>query len=282
VGRWIIPCLEAPDGTIVQDGADIIDHFEKGAGQSLRRFSAYPESPMLLAISHLFELFGGEGLLRPAMYYRWNFDDENLAFLTSEFALLAPGSMAAEDAERVFLRSSGRMRKAAVMCGVTPESAPAIEAAFHEWLELFSAHLVDRPYLLGGQPTIGDFGLIAAMWAHLFRDPKPQALLKRHVPRVGRWVERMITSSRRPRRSASRAGRLPSGRPRAFAGPSYAAPRRTRAPPRGLGPARECELTASRREGVERSRSRWRQTARFGVGISSCDHGSSSVLANIQ
>ena len=43
VGRWIIPCLETPDGTIIQDGADIIDHFEKGDGQSLRQFSIYPE-----------------------------------------------------------------------------------------------------------------------------------------------------------------------------------------------------------------------------------------------
>ncbi|MFT5531147.1 MAG: hypothetical protein ACI91O_001164 [Candidatus Poriferisodalaceae bacterium] len=42
VGRWIIPCLEAPDGTIIQDGADIIDPFESGDGQVLRRFSAYP------------------------------------------------------------------------------------------------------------------------------------------------------------------------------------------------------------------------------------------------
>jgi len=194
VGRWIIPCLETPDGTIIQDGADIIDHFEKGDGQIHRQFSSYPESPVLLAISHVFELFGGEGLLRPAMHYRWNFDDENLRFLISEFALLMPQALTAEQAEQGFLHSSGRMRKAAVSFGVTPESAPLIEAAFLEWLDLFSAHLVDHPYLLGGHPTIGDFGLIAAMWAHLFRDPAPASLVKRHAPRVGRWVERMTTT----------------------------------------------------------------------------------------
>jgi hypothetical protein len=173
--------------------ADIIDHFEKGEGQSLRAFSAYPDSPVLLAIAHMFELFGGEGLLRPAMHYRWNFDDENLQFLISEFALLTPNSWSAEVAETTFLKNSSRMRRAAVSFGVTPESAPVIEAAFHEFLDLFSAHLVENPYLLGGQPTIGDFGLIAAMWAHLFRDPSPQVLIKRHAPRVGRWVERMTT-----------------------------------------------------------------------------------------
>ena len=129
VGRWIIPCLETPNGEVVQDGADIIDHFERGEGRALRRFSAYPDSPMLLAISHLFELFGGEGLLRPAMHYRWNFDEENLAFLSSEFALLVPGAVLDHDA---FLHNSGRMRKAAVNFGVTPDSFDAIESAFEE------------------------------------------------------------------------------------------------------------------------------------------------------
>ncbi|MEO1056056.1 MAG: glutathione S-transferase family protein [Actinomycetota bacterium] len=193
VGRWIIPVMETPGGEIIQDGADIIDHFEKGPGQSLRRFEVYPDSPMLLAIAHVFELFGGEGLLRPAMHYRWNFDEDNLDFLASEFALLSP-PVDDVTARRYFDRSSGRMRRAAVNFGVTPESAPAIEAAFEEWLDLFSAHLVEHPYLLGGQPTIGDFGLIAAMWAHLYRDPKPSMLIKQRAPRVGRWVERMTTA----------------------------------------------------------------------------------------
>lgn len=192
-GRWIIPVVEAPDGEIIQDGADIIDHFERGPGQALRRYEIYPESPVLLAISHVFELFGGEGLLRPAMHYRWNFDEENLNYIAAEFALLAP-PVDDDTAMKFFLHSSGRMRKAAVTFGVTPESAPAIETAFEEWLDLFSEHLREHPYLLGGQPTIGDFGLIAPMWAHLYRDPKPSALIKQRAPRVGRWIERMTTS----------------------------------------------------------------------------------------
>jgi len=66
--------VQTPLVTIVQDGADIIGHLEHGAGQGRHWFSTDPESPTLLAISHLFELFGSEGLLRPAMHYRWNFD----------------------------------------------------------------------------------------------------------------------------------------------------------------------------------------------------------------
>ena len=194
IGRWIIPVMETPDGEIVQDGADIIDHFEKGPGQALRAFDSYPDDPTLLAIAHVFEVFGGEGLLRPAMHYRWNFDEQNLDFLAAEFALLAPPNDDEEGAKAAFLHNSGRMRRAAVAFGVTDASGPMIEVAFEEWLDLFDAHLRRHPYLLGGHPTIGDFGLIAAMWAHLFRDPAPMALIKRRAPRVGRWVERMTTA----------------------------------------------------------------------------------------
>ena len=194
VGRWIIPCLETPDGTIIQDGADIIDHFDLGDGSLLRRSSVRPESPTLLAISHLFEIFGGEGLLRPAMHYRWNFDEQNLDFIMSEFALNMPQSLTEEQAQDMFRKSSGRMRKAAVAFGVSAASQPLIETAFEEWLDLFSAHLVEHPYLLGGRPTLGDYGLIAAMWAHLFRDPAPTMLIKQRAPRVGRWVERMTSN----------------------------------------------------------------------------------------
>ncbi len=194
IGRWIIPVMETPDGQIIQDGADIIDHFEKGAGAEHRSFDSYPADPTLLAIAHVFEVFGGEGLLRPAMHYRWNFDDEHLDFLAAEFALLSPPTDDEAKAKERFIRGSGRMRNAARAFGVTPESAELIESSFEEFLDLFSAHLVEHPYLLGGRPTIGDFGLIAALWAHLYRDPVPTMLIKRRAPRVGRWVERMTTA----------------------------------------------------------------------------------------
>ena len=112
-------------GAIVQAA---LDHFDLGEGRSLRRSSVRPESPTLLAISHLFEIFGGEGLLRPAMHYRWNFDDQNLDFIMSEFALNMPQSMTEEQAQQMFLKSSSRMRKAAVAFGVSPESQPLVES----------------------------------------------------------------------------------------------------------------------------------------------------------
>ena len=72
--------------------------------------SAYPATPVHRTVAHLLELFGGEGLLRPAMHYRWDFDDTNVAFLAKDFsAALAVG---ADDATRdaVFAFAIERMR----------------------------------------------------------------------------------------------------------------------------------------------------------------------------
>jgi len=189
ISRWIIPVLEADDGALVQDGADIIAHFEtKGA----TRLPAYPKTPRHALIGQIFELFGGEGLLRPAMHFRWNFDSENRAFLSIDFASsLAPTGAPPELKASIFDMAGHRMRKAMASFGVAPETIPAVEASYAEFLRLFDAHLENAPFLLGGRPTMGDYGLIAPLYAHLARDPYPARLMQQTAHRVWRWTERM-------------------------------------------------------------------------------------------
>jgi hypothetical protein len=83
------------------------------------------------------------------------------------------------------------MRLAAVAFGVAPETIPQIESAYLELLDLLQAHLGTTPYLLGGRPSLADYGLIAPLYAHLARDPHPALLMKQRAPRVFRWTERM-------------------------------------------------------------------------------------------
>jgi len=188
IGRWIIPVLETPDGALVQDTVDIIDHLD---AQLPPDRSAYPATPVHRAVAHLLELFGGEGLLRPAMHYRWDFDDTNVPFLSKDFTSCLV--LGADDETRagVFAFSSDRMRSATTAFGVSEELIPEIERSYGQFLDLFDAHLAGSPYLLGGRPTIGDFGFMGPLYAHLARDPYPSVLMKQRAQRVWRWVERM-------------------------------------------------------------------------------------------
>ena len=188
IGRWIIPVLELADGTLIQDGVAIIDHVE---AQGAARRPAYPPTPRHRAISHVFELYGGEGLLRPAMHYRWDFDAANLDFLRVDFVrALFPGATPEVEAA-VFAGASGRMRRARDAFGVAPETAETVEARYHGFLALLDTHLAAHPYLLGGAPTLGDYALIGPLFAHLGRDPYPLAEMQQRAYHVWRWVERM-------------------------------------------------------------------------------------------
>lgn len=186
--RFIMPVIETPEGEIIQDGTDILDYL---AGQGLNHEPLYPEDPVTRAIAHLFELFGNEGLLRPAMHYRWNFDADNLAFIKTSFADVFPAHLDAAGRAAAFDHASGRMRKAAAAFGVMPETHETIEASYAEFLSLYNAHLKETYYLLGHAPTAGDYGLFNPLYAHLARDPKPAYLMKTTAIHVWNWVERM-------------------------------------------------------------------------------------------
>ncbi len=195
IGRWIIPTLETPDGEIIQDSTEIVDHFER---KGLARRSAYPTAPRQLAVAHVLELYGSEGLLRPAMHYRWNFPEINDGFIEMNFVDGLGGGVPSEQAREAARHGMKRMRLAAAAFGVSPETIPAIEASYLELLELLQAHLMEAPYLLGGRPSLADYGLIAPLYAHLSRDPHPSRLMKQRAHRVWRWTERMNSRTDEP------------------------------------------------------------------------------------
>ena len=179
IGRSIIPVLVTPDGAIIQDTVDILDHFEdRGA-----RVTARPPGPRQRVFAHIVELYAVVALTRHAMHYRWSYLAEQRAFLEDAFTVgAAPGT-----GDRIMARMASYLPA----LGVTSETIPAIEQSFAELLDTLEAHFTDHPYLLGGQPSIGDYGLLGPLFAHLGRDPVPCGIMKQRSPRVFRWVERM-------------------------------------------------------------------------------------------
>ncbi|AQA19286.1 glutathione S-transferase [Halioglobus japonicus] len=178
-----IPTLVTPEGEVIRDGAAIIEHFEAANGRPNR-----PTGPRQQVISALFDVIGTDGLLRPAMHYRWNFPEDNLEFVRYHFLHSQRDMPEREEKTEAMMN---RMRHAGMFFGVNDETREVVEALYLEYLEALNAHFEQYPYLLGWRPSIGDYGLLAPMYAHLGRDPHPARLMQQRATRVYRWVERM-------------------------------------------------------------------------------------------
>jgi len=183
----IIPVLISPEDITVQDTTEIIDFLEERFPEA----SVYPKTPLQKLVGLLFELYGDEWLLIPAMYYRWWFKEDNYDFIVSEF-----GKTSMPDAPPEVQRSTGEMVAGFFggllpMLGVTEKNNRQIEEWYESFLDHFNEHLESHPFLLGTRPSIGDFGLMGPLYAHLYRDPYPGRLMKSRAPLVAQWVERM-------------------------------------------------------------------------------------------
>ncbi|MCK0129560.1 glutathione S-transferase family protein [Erythrobacter sp. F6033] len=186
IGRMIIPVVETEDGAVLQDTSLIIDHFEKTLGGP----SIYPDTPRQHFAARLLECFGDEWLVLPAMHYRWNYNEE---WILEEF-----GRNMMPDAPRDQQIAAGAMigkqfRGFVPMLGINDTTIPAIEASYEALLADLDAHFADHPFLFGSRPSIGDYGLIGPLYAHLYRDPASGKIMKRLAPRVAEWVERMVS-----------------------------------------------------------------------------------------
>lgn len=181
--HYSMPTIEFPDGAVIRDGVAIVDHFEAQSG-----YTFTPSTPKQKIVCLLLDVIGAEGLLRPAMHYRWSFP-ENLEYMRFHMqeGIVPPG----EHKKRMAQQAIEKMQNGAVLCGATPEAIPAIEKLYNGLLVKLNEHFSEYPYFLGDQPCIGDFGMLGPLYGHLGRDPVPLALMQKNALRLWRWVERM-------------------------------------------------------------------------------------------
>ena len=185
IGWPVIPVLKTPDGEYIQDTADIIGHFE--ARESTPK--ALPETPLQRMVSYLIQLFADEWLTLPAMHYRWNHNEE---WIYSEFGKNAAPDGSPEEQYKAGKAIGQRFRSFVPMLGITPETAPGVEAAYEQFLADFSSHLKSLPYLLGTRASFADFAMIGPLYAHQYRDKSTGEHMKKTAPNVARYVERVI------------------------------------------------------------------------------------------
>lgn len=183
----VVPVVETPAGEFLQDTTAIIDRLEADHPEP----SLTPAHPALRFVAEVFDAYGSAFLLPAAMHYRWTYRDRQEAFLEAEFGR-GMYAGADRDAQRAAGRKAmGYFANFLPRLGVTDEAIPAIEASYLGFLELLDLHFQQFPYVLGGRPSLADFGLMGPLFAHLGRDPVPATIMKTCAPNVFRWVERM-------------------------------------------------------------------------------------------
>ena len=191
-GVRFIPVLISDDDVAVQDSSEIIGFLERRYPQP----AIVPSAPLQHLVALLFELYGDEWLLLPAMHYRWNVP-ENRAFAIVEFGRLSMPDAAPEEQRALGEKLSGPFAGALPSLGVQSSTIAAIEASYHEFLGELSAHFSQHPYLLGTRPSIGDFSLFGPLYAHLYRDPASGRLMRQLAPAVAEWVQRLCAPAAR-------------------------------------------------------------------------------------
>jgi glutathione S-transferase len=182
----IIPLVVTPEGKGIQDSTPIIDQLEKLYPEP----SIHPDDPLTNVISALIEEFGDEWGNKWMFHYRWARDVDQISSAGRIARMRGP--KASEQEHEAFARQvRGRMVDRVWFVGSNAVTAPQIEAGFLEMLGLLDNHLASRPYLFGGRPAFGDFGLWGQIY-QMWKDPTAGALIEGGAPRVLDWVHRML------------------------------------------------------------------------------------------
>ena len=183
-----IPILEAPDGTIIQDTTEIFEYLEPRFPEP----PALPPGPRQRLAAYLIDLFASENM-KIAWHFRWDYSAENQPFVTMEFGRSFKPQGSDEDLKRYGELIARQMDGHRAAIGIRPAMHGALETIYFELLDTLERHFQTYPFLFGGLPSVGDFGLMGPLFAHLGRDPYPLSLMQRRAPRVFRWIEHMNT-----------------------------------------------------------------------------------------
>ena len=184
-----IPQIEAPDGTVVQDTTAIYDYLEERFPQP----PGYPPGPSQQLSTRLFELLLDAELGRVAWHYRWNYMQENYAFVGREFGRSFRPQGTNEELDRYGKMIAERMEGKRSGLGDSAAIRPVFEAIYRDVLDILERHFTTSPYFFGGLPSIADHTLMGSLFGHLARDPEPSRIMKLEAPRVFRWTEHMNT-----------------------------------------------------------------------------------------
>ncbi|MCP4006679.1 MAG: glutathione S-transferase family protein [bacterium] len=182
----LIPLVLFGDDEAMQDSTPIIERLERENPEP----SIHPEQPASKFLSALLEEFGDEWCNKLMFQYRWGPPADCRSCskrLAAETLPRFPLSLLRPIVAPMIVR---RMRPRMAFAGANETNRPHLEKSWRRTVELLDAHLETRPYLFGGRPAFGDFGI----WGNFYQaysDPTGGAHVRSTAPSLEAWLLRM-------------------------------------------------------------------------------------------
>ena len=178
--------LEDDQGEVqaVVDSTPLIRRFEEAFTD--RR--VVPPDPVMAFVDALVEDYADEWLTKAMFHYRWYYAsdiDKAGTVLPRWRAIGAP------EAELLKLKAlfAERQISRLYVVGSNDVTAPVIEASYVRNLGILDDLLQRHPFVMGGRPGAGDFGIYAQLTQLAKFDPTPAAICLREAPRVFAWTD---------------------------------------------------------------------------------------------
>lgn len=206
-GLMKVPVVRTPDNEWLADSTPMIDWFEARHPAG----AVVPADPVQAFFSRLLEDYADEWMWRPALHYRWSYAADAHAAsrrFAETFMSTQPGPKAAtaamlrERQQRIYVAGDG----------VTKDTWDHVESIYLNTLDRLQAIFEKQPFLLGGKPSLADFGFFASMFRHFSLDLTPSLIMQQRAPAVFEWVARLWNSRQSSNTGAwVAAGTLPEG-----------------------------------------------------------------------
>lgn len=193
-----MPHLSLPDGRLLTDTVTIIDVLETEHSSAEAWPDLTPQDPFSAFLAHLIEVFADEHLWRPALYYRWAFDDDARQLSGRLARVLLRDVTAPFWLKRLYILHRQRWLYLRGEGG-GPDQYRVIEADYLAVLDALERVLARRDWLLGEAPTRADVGVFGPFFRHFLGDPTPGRILRARAPATAAWAARVWASeARRP------------------------------------------------------------------------------------
>jgi glutathione S-transferase len=181
-----MPAIRLPDGRWLSDSTPMIAWMDS----QLPGPPVLPDDLLQRFFSQILEDYADEWLWRPALHYRWSYKADATLMsrrIAAEMMTDIPLPLAA----RQFMILRRQISKYVTGDGVTAATRAHVESIYTRNLRFLQTILQTRPYLLGGRPTLADFGFFASMFRHFGLDPTPARIMRDTAPAVYEWLARL-------------------------------------------------------------------------------------------